>query len=465
VTRGASALREGLLALADEGDRFLAGLRERAVELPTPPAVVVAEVARRFPLDAPMPLGRLVREAAELLGASGVQVTHPRYFGLFNPSVSEAAVVGDAVAALWNPQLATWSHATAALAVERHVLARLAALLGIEAPAAHFTSGGAEANLTAALAALARAFPAWADEGVRALAARPVLYGSSEAHGSLVKIARMTGLGAGAVRSVPARRDLAMDVDALARRMEDDAAAGLAPFLVVATAGTTAAGAVDPLRELAAAARDRGAWLHVDAAYGGLAALSPRLAPCLDGIARADSVTWDAHKTLDVPMAAGMFFCRHPEALARAFGVSASYMPPPGGELDPYVGTAQWSRRAIGMKVLFSLAEAGLDGHRARVERQARLADALRGRLAAAGWELANATPLPVVCFTHADVRSGRVAAGALAAALQRGGRAWISEAIVRGERVLRACITSAHTEEEDVAALVEEVERARRGG
>src|SRR5919198_901813 len=102
-----------------------------------------------------------------------------------------------------------------------------------EGEPAHFTSGGAEANLTATLAALARQFPAWADEGVRALPGAPVLYASSEAHGSLVKIARMAGLGAGAARAVPARADLTLDPDALARRMEEDARDGRAPFLVV----------------------------------------------------------------------------------------------------------------------------------------------------------------------------------------------------------------------------------------
>jgi glutamate/tyrosine decarboxylase-like PLP-dependent enzyme len=135
-----------------------------------------------------------------------------------------------------------------------------------------------------------------------------------------------------------------------------------------------------------------------------------------------------------------------------------------GAVSDPYTTSVQWSRRFIGLKLFVSLAHHGASGYVEMIERQAGLGDRLRAGLRRDGWRIVNTTPLPVVCFTHPDLRAGRPAPAAVAAAVQRRGRAWISEAIAGGERVLRACITSFRTTEEDVAALVEEVEAARRG-
>jgi aromatic-L-amino-acid/L-tryptophan decarboxylase len=186
------------------------------------------------------------------------------------------------------------------------VLSFLADRLGLPDAVGTFTSGGTEANLTAVLVALERHFPEAADGGLAVLGAEPTLYASTEAHDSLVKAARMTGLGHRAVRSVPPTRRLALDVAALRARILRDGAAGERPFLVVATAGNTAAGVIDPLPEIAELCEELEVDLHVDAAWAGGACLSPRLRPVLDGIERADSVTIDAHKWLSAPMGAGM---------------------------------------------------------------------------------------------------------------------------------------------------------------
>jgi glutamate/tyrosine decarboxylase-like PLP-dependent enzyme len=450
-------------ALAGEAEALRDGVRELPVATAPDPAALRAEVERRFPLDAPMPLPRLVREAADLLRRHAVHVIHPRYFGLFNPSVRDASALGDALVALYNPQLAAWSHAPAAAEMERHALRRLSLALGREGDAATFTTGGAEANLTAALAALARRAPGWEEGGVRALPERPAIYASGEAHHSFVKIARIAGLGAGALREVPVDARLRMDAGALERRIAADREEGFTPLLVVGTAGTTGAGVIDPLPSLGDVAERAGAWFHVDAAYGGAAALVPRLRPALEGISRADSVTWDAHKGLSVPMGAGMLFCRDAEALRRAFAVTTSYMPSAAPD-EPYAATIQWSRRAIGLKVLLALAESGLSGAGALFDHQALLADALRARLLARGWEILNATPLPVVCFTHRDVREGRRTTAALVAEVVGRGRAWVSDVVLAGrERAIRACITSFRTEEADLDVLEEELERALR--
>jgi aromatic-L-amino-acid/L-tryptophan decarboxylase len=444
-------------ALAEEADDFLEHLRELPVQGGLPASALEAEIARRFPLDGPRPAAELVRNASRLLRAHAVHVTHPRYFGLFNPPVREASILGDALVALYNPQLAARSHAAAAAAMERHVLRTLGGLAGFPDPeGAFFTSGGAEANLSAVAVALSRAHPEAAGEGLAATGLRPVIYVSSEAHDSFVKIARLTGLGTSAVRRV-ATKDLAMRPAALARAILEDRATGKAPLVVVATAGTTAGGGIDPIGAIADITEREGLWLHVDAAWGALALLSPRTRGWLAGVERADSLTWDAHKTLAVPMGAGMFFCREPARLVEAFGVHASYMPVTGVPAEPFTTTPQWSRRAIGVKVLLALAETGLGALATEVDRQVALGESLKARLRAAAFRLVNPTPLPIACFVPAGGASAEELQ-ALAARLQERGRVWISYAVVGGVPCLRACIAGFRTEEEDLESLVAEL-------
>lgn len=452
-----------------EAERLPRAVRELPVSTAVTAERMRSELAR-FDFQEPIPLPEVARELVHLLRDRAVHVIHPRYFGLFNPSVREAGAIADALAALYNPQLAAWSHAPAVNEIERHTLSAFARALGFdpdpERTAAHFTSGGAEANLTAVLVALAHHFPEAAEDGLAAVDGRPSFYVSREAHHSFAKVARMAGLGTGAAREVGLRPDRTLDPKALDRRMAEDAAEGRRPFLVVATAGTTSAGAIDPLAELADVAARHGAWLHVDAAWGGAAVLSPRLRAALAGIERADSVTWDAHKWLSVPMGAGMYFCRHAEAAYGAFDISTGYMPAGSkGAHDPYATTVQWSRRAIGLKVFASLAELGLDGYRELIERQAAMGDRLRELLAGAGWTIVNDTPLPLVCFTHPSLETGkRSQIGRLVHEVVKRRKVWISKvALSDGTVAARACITSFRTNEEDLQVLLGELEAVRR--
>lgn len=232
--------------------------------------------------------------------------------------------------------------------------------------------------------------------------------------------------------------------------------------MIVATVGTTGAGLIDPLPRLADVAELAGVWLHVDAAWGGSALLSP-IKGYLTGIERADSVTWDAHKWLSVPMGAGMFFCRQPDAVKRAVAVTTSYMPPEIGEatLDPYASTVQWSRRAIGLKVFLALAELGAAGYAELIEHQAAMGQQLRDQLMGAGWRVVNDTPLPVLCFTHPELEAGGKTVEEVLTAIYWRNRVWLS-AVQLGERqLLRACVTSYHTNAADVACLVDELQIA----
>lgn len=342
-----------------------------------------------------------------------------------------------------------------AVEVERHVLRALAARAGwTDEPHATFTTGGAEANLTAVLFALARVFPQSVEDGVASLPARPVVYRSAEAHGSVVRAVQVAGLGRRACRVVDCDRSLRMDLRALRRAIADDRAHGRRPMMVVATAGTTSTGAIDPLSPLADLAAEEDLWLHVDGAWGAGALLSPSLAPCLDGVARADSLTWDAHKWLGAAQGAGMFFSPHASLARSVFEVEAPYLP--GGD-HPYATTLQWSRRASGLKVFALLAAEGWDGVARRVERCAALGERLRVSLRAKGWTLYGEGPLPVVCFASEAMRRGKVSPAKEAARLRREGVAWVSDTRVAGRwPALRACVANPDTTDADVDALVE---------
>jgi glutamate/tyrosine decarboxylase-like PLP-dependent enzyme len=428
---------------------------------PIVPNVTAAEIrawlGSRFDFKQAIPLEEVVADVEQMLRQWQVQVTHPRYFGLYNPSVTLASVVADTLAALYNSQLANWRTSPAANEMERHTLAWLAGKFGLPADSiATFTSGGSEANLTAVVVALTKAFPMYGEHGLRHLDGDPTIYLTDETHHGFNKIAHMAGLGRRNLRIVATDSNLKMNVDELAKRVTEDRGNGLLPFMVIGTAGTTAAGIIDPLVEIARLCKAQGLWFHADAAYGGAAAVSPNLRPHLDGIEAADSITCDAHKWLSVPMGCGMFFCRHRDSVAQAFRSDVTYMPAkPASEdasttFNPLTHSAQWSRRFIGLKLFMALAQYGEAGYAELLDHQAHMGDVLRESLVATGWRVVNSTALPVVCFT----RDGLVPSQ-LVAELRERQIAWMSDAEIGGVQAVRACITSFKTTEKDIAWVV----------
>jgi glutamate/tyrosine decarboxylase-like PLP-dependent enzyme len=373
-------------------------------------------------------------------------------------------IAADTLVAAFNPQLAAWSHSPFAVEVERHIINTFAGRFGLPADNAEgtFTSGGMEANHTALLAALTRHFPAFLAHGIRALDAQPVLYLSSESHHSIEKAARLCGLGSDALRRVPVDAELRMRLDALRLAVAEDRRRGFLPFLVVATAGTTNAGVIDPLNEIAQIARDEGLWFHVDAAWGGAAVFVPELRSLLSGVERSDSITFDAHKFLSVPMGAGMFLTPH-RILEQTFRVQTAYMPRDAAGLDivdPHLSSMQWSRRFTGLKVFLSLLVAGWDGYAEAIRHQTSMGELLRTQLRQAGWTIRNTTQLPVVCFTRGGLDNEALLR--LCARVVASGEAWISTTLLAGtETVLRACITNYQTNPEHIDDLVESLGRA----
>jgi glutamate/tyrosine decarboxylase-like PLP-dependent enzyme len=431
----------------------------------------IREALAQFDFERPVAPGEALDFAVDGLWRWQVHTPHPRYFGLFNPATTPMGIAADALVAAFNPQLAAWSHSPLAAEVEQHLVRAFAARFGFDPARTEgtFTSGGAEANHTALVTALNRAFPEIGRRGLLALRSQPILYVSPEAHHSFLKAARLSGLGTEAVREVRVDSSLRMIPEELRTRIREDREAGLSPFLVVATLGSTSAGVVDPVAELAQVADEEGVWLHADAAWGGAVALAPELKTVIEGISRASSITFDAHKWLSVPMGAGLYLTRHAGILERTFRVSARYMPREAASLgvaDPYAHSMQWSRRFIGLKVFLSLAVAGWEGYAAAIRHQTAMGDLLRQRLGETGWVVVNDTPLPVICFVDAE-REGRSAAflEGVAQEVVGSGEAWIST-VVLGEvgPALRACITNYRTGPQDVEALVASLDRAREG-
>lgn len=455
-------------ALVDFVERYLETVPQKPVA-PTLDRSALRAFLEPFTFEDPIAPGTVLQKVARALEEHQVHTPHPCYFGLFNPAPSAMGIAAETLAAVLNPQLAAWSHSPLAVEIERHVVSALGTTFGYERSAVDgaFTTGGAEANATALLCALTSRWPDAAHTGVRGLPADPVVYLSAEGHHSFLKAARAAGLGERSVRRVPVDPSLAMDVPRLREMISADRRQGHAPFMLAGTAGSTGTAAIDPLPALADIAREEGLWFHVDAAWAGAVRLVPARRHLLDGIEQADSITFDPHKWLSVPMGAGLFLTKRPDALTRAFALDTGYMPRDGREhaaVDPYAHSMQWSRRFSGLKVFLTLAVAGWDGYAAVIEHQIAMGGLLRERLTQVGWRMLNRPDLPLVCFTRGGAAWDLDAHQAVADRVIRSGRAWISTVVTaRGDAALRACVTNYRTSPQDVETLIETLEAAVR--
>jgi glutamate/tyrosine decarboxylase-like PLP-dependent enzyme len=384
-----------------------------------------------------------------------VHVAHPRYFGLFNPTPSYPAQCAERIVAHFNPQLASAKTSPFPVALEASVVGKIARRAGMpEATSGHFTTGGSEANYTALLCALTRANAAFAFEGVSAFERKPAMYVSKDAHLAWLKIAHQTGIGRKSVRLVDTDGTGRLDPKTLAACIEADMQAGYFPAIVVATAGTTSAGMIDPLHACREISNRFGAWYHVDAAWGGALICSDRTRPLLDGIGAADSVTIDAHKWLATTMGCGIFLTALPAVLSDTFQVTMDCMPSNIAGIDPYVTSVQWSRRFLGLRLFVALATAGWRGYAEHIEKAIRLAGLLTEKLEADGWIKANASEAAVLCMR--PPKGAAADARQIAQSVVEEGGAWVSAVEFEGETVLRICITSGETTDADISHLAD---------
>ena len=428
--------------------------------------------------------GELLARAFDLV-SEGCRINgHPRSWGYVIGSPAPIAILGDFLAAAINPNVAAWTSAQIPSEIEAQSVRWIAELLGYPSDCGGvLTSGGNMANFIGLLSARkARADWDIRREGLAPAGGRLRIYASRETHTWLEKGADIFGLGTDAIRWIGTKPDLRIDTDELRDRIAADQAAGERPFFLVGAAGTVSTGAVDPLPELAAIAREHGLWFHVDGCYGAPAILDPAAPADLQGLREADSLAVDAHKWLFVPLEAGCALVRDRNAQRAAF----SFRPPyyhfavDGDDVLHYHEMGpQNSRGFRALKVWLALQCAGRAGYRAMIADNLRNARVMAEALAAEP-ELEVATQgLSITTFRYRPEGLDPEGEGERLDALnmeiltrvQKGGEAFLSNAVIAGCSYLRACITNFRTTEADVRALPElilrvgkEVEEDTRG-
>ncbi|MGI8583443.1 MAG: pyridoxal phosphate-dependent decarboxylase family protein [Chitinophagaceae bacterium] len=389
-----------------------------------------------------------------------VHTSHPSYFGLFNPRANFPSILADTITAAFNPQLAAWSHAPFAIEVEAKLIKRFAEKFGYANNESDgvFTTGGAEANLTALLSALNNKYPNYTTDGIRVLKNRPCVYCSSESHHSIIKAVSVAGLGINSVRKIPQNDNFQIQLQELENLIKSDMQAGFEPLMLIVTLGTTGAGIIEPVKECSVIAKQYKMWLHADAAYGGGAILSEEHKYLLSGIELADSITFDAHKWMSVSMSASIFLTKHKEVLNQTFRITADYMPKEAGSLDvtdPFTHSIQWSRRFIGLKVYLSLLMFGWKGYEEIINHHFLMGQLLKKKLKENDWIIFNETHLPIICFGKKYFINDEGIATKICNETISSGKAWLSVYNLNNINALRVCITNYLTNENDLDSLI----------
>jgi len=464
------AFRAAGYRLVDMLAELLASVPTRAVTPGESPSAVRGALGIPGPLpEHGTPAVPLLEETAWRLFEHSLFNGHPRFFGYITSSPAPIGMLADLLAAAVNPNCGAWTLSPAATEIEGETVRWIAELIGYPAECGGLlVSGGNMANLVCFYAARAAKAPWNLREagGTPPNGGRLRVYVSAEAHTWIQKATDMAGLGTDAIRWIPTDAHLRMDLAALRSRVGDDRAAGDVPFLVVGTAGSVSTGAIDPLPALADFCHEQDLWFHVDGAYGALAAAVEECPPDLRGLSRADSVAVDPHKWLYVPIEAGCALVRDPEHLRAAF----SYHPPYyhfEERATNYVDYGpQNSRGFRALKVWLALRHAGAAGYRQMIADDMRLSRAM-ARAIVAERELELVTQaLSIATFRYLPPdlrpRAGQPRVDEylnqlntrLLERIQQGGEAFVSNAVIGGRYVLRACIVNFNTGPDDVAAV-----------
>jgi aromatic-L-amino-acid decarboxylase len=404
--------------------------------------------------QAPEPVTQALHEAAEILDESIAQ-PRPRYFAFVGSSGLPIGVVADALASCYDVNLAVYSGA--ASDIEEQAVRWVGELIGFPVGGGAFTSGGTISNLSALAAARERALPGTRTTGMAG--ARPAVYCSGEVHYSVMRAVELLGIGGDNVRALPLDDRRRLRPDALAEAIDRDVAAGVTPVAVVATAGTTLTGAIDPIGAIADVCAERNVWLHVDGAYGVAAAALPAMAETFAGLDRADSVSLDAHKWLYLPKACGVILVRRREDLHHSFAHDEGYLPHERDAPHAVDVTLEYSRPFRALKLWLAFRAHGADAFRGAIERnmaQARLLHAEVSRHA--DLEPLGEPQLSIVPFRHVPEGVSDLNAhnARLGYELQQDARVYVAPAVIDGSVYLRPCIVNFRTSDGDVLALVD---------
>ena len=393
--------------------------------------------------------GRGGAEGMGLIGQlmdNAIQLHHPAYMGHQVCPPFPTAVIADLVISTLNQSTAVFEMSPIGTVIEQEVVRWLADRAGYpETSLGTAVSGGSAANLTALLAARAR----WNDSG-RA-GARPVILCSADAHYSIARAASIMGID---VVKVATDTEHRLDLDALAAALRENEV-----MAIVATSGSTATGAFDDLRAIAALRDKHDTWLHVDAAHGASVVLSERLRPLVDGLDLADSLAWDPHKMLWMSLALGVVLVRDGRWLRRAFEADAPYLfnaERAGDNIGEM--TIQCSKRADAIKLWLTLQMFGTQPFVAAMEHVTDLTRYLyEAVVASSDFEAMHVPQFNIFCFRH---RSDDATNFELRERLIRSGQAWITSTLLKGQRVLRVTMINPRTERGDVDRMLAALRR-----
>jgi glutamate/tyrosine decarboxylase-like PLP-dependent enzyme len=462
------------IRMVDVWRDFLASVPDRRVS-PGLSAEQVRDTVTMGVPDHPLPEPELLEHVRSVVDHS-MYPGHPAFMAYITGAGTVPGAAADFIAAALNQNLGGWRLSPAATEIEVHLLRWFAERFGLPADTAGglMTSGGAMANFIALKAARDR-HAGW-DVRARGLREGPQLtaYASDEVHVVSDRALDMLGIGFDHLRKVPTDAGLRLRVDALTRMVEQDVADGLRPFAVIASAGTVATGAIDPLPEVADLCRRHGLWFHVDGAYGALAAADPTSRPLFEGIERAHSLALDPHKWLYTPHSGGCVVARDVDHLRRAFDMEPSYIHEDRGRTGSGQDLGrlgpQFSRGFQAFKVWISLLAHGRAAYARRISHDAELARYMGALVEErADLELMASVGLSICCFRYApdDLASSDAPARdtyldalneRLMTELWLDGRVFLSNAVLGGRFCLRACIVNFRTEAEQVELVLDVV-------
>jgi aromatic-L-amino-acid decarboxylase len=435
--------------------RYLETIEEHPVQSPVAPGWV-REQLPSSPPSAPEPFDAVLADLDRVVVPGVTHWQHPGWHAYFPTGASGPSVLADLVSSGLGVQGMLWSTSPACTELETHVMDWMLELLGLPDRFRSDSAGGgviqgsaSDATLCALLAARWRAAGDGPFDHLRA-------YTSTQAHSSVEKAIRIAGLRPDQLRSIEVDDHFAMRPDALAAAMDRDRTAGLTPFLVVASVGTTSSTAVDPLRAIADSCAEHGAWVHVDAAHAGAALVCPELRWIADGVERVDSFCMNPHKWLFTNFDCDCFWVADRRPLIGALTVLPEYLRNAASESGSVIDYRDWQvplgRRFRALKLWFVLRAYGAEGLRHHVREHVELAQGLAARLAAhPRLEVVAPHPLNLVCFCHVD---GDQASEALLHALNDTGRVLLTHTRLGDRYVIRASIGAQATTPAHVDAL-----------
>ena len=446
--------------VADWIDAYFRDPRRYPVLSRSQPGDLVAALPREAPQRGE-PFERIFADFEQLIVPGITHWNHPRFFAYFAISAARVAVLAEALAAALDVNAMLWRTSPAATELEDVTLDWLRRMLGLPDAFHGIVYDTASIGGFTALCAAREALSF--DIRSRGMAGRddlPVLrvYLTEHTHSHIEKAAIVLGVGRENVVKIPVDDEFAMLPSALAQAIDTDVAAGRRPMCAVATVGTTSTTSSDPVAQIRAVTRERGVWLHVDAAYGGPAAILPEFRWLLDGAHEADSLVVNPHKWLFVPIDLSVLYVRDLDLLRRTFSLAADFLMTPETGVHNYMDYGlQLGRRFRALKLWFVLRSFGVEGIQQRLRGHIALAQELASWIdAEPEWEIAAPHPLSVVCFRHVppglapeDVDAHNLA---VMDAVNAGGEVFLSSTRLYGRVVLRIAIGNERTTRDDVA-------------